>query len=132
MNPLELLKTFLKVPELSTVGSPEERAAFIALRIDGRTVRDVGETLGISKSHVTNLADLFQTKLAKKMMEMRRKSVATWSAECRTLYEELSDLMLFDDGDWLGGHKVGNFDTNRASQEDWAEMRGRSLRFDDE
>ena len=120
---------FLQAPELSTVGSPQERAAFIALRIEGRTVREAGQAIGVSKSNVANLAGLFQAKLTKRMMEMRR-GTATWSTEYRRLNTELLELMPFDDGDWLGGHKVGNFDTGAASQEDWAEMRGTSLRED--
>lgn len=129
MSTLELLRMFLQAPELSTVGSPQERAAFIALRIEGRTVREAGQAIGVSKSNVANLAGLFQAKLTKRMMEMRR-GTATWSTEYRRLNTELLELMPFDDGDWLGGHKVGNFDTGAASQEDWAEMRGTSLRED--
>ena len=60
MNSLELLKAFLQMPELSTVGTPEERAAFVALRIDGRTVREAGEVIGISKSHVSEGDDPFR------------------------------------------------------------------------
>jgi DNA-directed RNA polymerase specialized sigma24 family protein len=59
MTPQELLRMLLQAPELSMVGSSQERAAFIALRIDCRTVRDAGEAIGISKSNVQNLADLF-------------------------------------------------------------------------
>ena len=71
----ELLKEFLNVPELSAVGSAQERAAFIAIRLEGRTVHEAGQAIGVSKSQVTNLADLFQTKLATRMMELRRKGI---------------------------------------------------------
>ena len=73
METPELLRMFLQVPELSTVGSPEERAAFIALRIDGRTVRQAGQAIGVSKSHVQNLANLFEVRLAKKIREIGRR-----------------------------------------------------------
>jgi hypothetical protein len=63
MGSVELLKAFLQVPELSTVGSTLERAAFIAIRIEARTVRDVARTIGVSKSQATNLTDLFEKKL---------------------------------------------------------------------
>jgi hypothetical protein len=46
MNVPELLRMFLQVPELSAVGSAEERAAFIASRLDGRTVRDAEQAIG--------------------------------------------------------------------------------------
>jgi DNA-directed RNA polymerase specialized sigma24 family protein len=79
-----LLKAFLQVPELSTVGSTQERAAFIAVRLEGRTVREAGQAVGVSKSQVTNLADLFQAKLTTRMMGLRRNRIAV-SAEYRTL-----------------------------------------------
>ena len=130
MKLAELLKTFLQVPELSTVGNPQERAAFIALHIDGRTVREAGEAIGVSKSHVRNLADLFQAKLTKKIMEIGKKRDTPWSPEYRRLYEELSELLPYDYG---GDHKIGNFDPQAVTREDWAEARGGViLRFDDE
>ncbi|HEX2712392.1 MAG TPA: helix-turn-helix domain-containing protein [Candidatus Acidoferrales bacterium] len=129
-----LFKALLQVPELSTVGTAQERAAFIALRIDGRTVREAGELVGVSKSHVTNLADRFQAKLIKRMMELRRKPTSACSAEyrkvCGGLYERLCELRDFGD-DW-GDYKIGNFKPDAASQEDWAEMRGMTLKFEDE
>lgn len=136
MNTRELLKTFLQVPELSTVGSAQERAAFIAIRLDGRTVRETGEAIGVSKSQIANLANLFQEKLATRIMELRRKRIAG-SAEyqrlCRDLREQLLELFFERGGyDDIGGHKIGTFDTNAASQEDWAEMRGTTLRAQDE
>jgi len=131
MNVPELLKMVLQVPELSTVGSPQERAAFIALHLEGRTVREAGQAIGISKSNVKNLADLFQTKLSKKMREMRKKRGTTWSAEYQRVFTELSEILL--DEDWEGGYKIGHFDPNGFSQEDWAEVRGGSgPKFDDE
>lgn len=140
MDRLELLRRLLEAPEMSGVGTPEERAAFIALRIKLLTVREAAEAIGVSKSHVPNLVSQFQAKLTKKMAEIRRKGAAEWSAECRTacqgLYDELSLLKHYSGSDWktdwLGGHKIGNFDTGTASQEDWAEMRGGRVRLDDE
>ena len=51
MHMQELLKRFLQVPEPATVGIPQERAAFIALRLDGFTVRAAGQAIGVSKSN---------------------------------------------------------------------------------
>jgi hypothetical protein len=133
MNMRELLRRFLQVPELSTVGSSQERAAFIALRIDGHTVRTAGQAIGISKSGVANLANLFQAKLKRKMIELGKKGESTWSAEYGLLYAELSELMPDGYDEYGGGHKIGNFSTDSFSQEDWAEVRrGASPRFDDE
>jgi hypothetical protein len=127
----ELLKAFLQVPELSTIGTAEERAAFIAVRLEGRTVRDVGQAVGISKSNVKNLADLFQHKLSKKIGEMKKRGAASWSAEYLRLYTRLSEILPPED--WEGGYKIGKFEPNGFSQEDWAEARGDSgPRFDDE
>ncbi len=50
MSALELLKTFLQTPELSTVRSAQERTAFIAFHLDRRTVREVGQAIGVSKN----------------------------------------------------------------------------------
>jgi hypothetical protein len=130
----ELLKAFLQVPELSTVGNAQERAAFIAVRLDGRTVREAGKAIGVSKSQVANLADLFQAKLATRMMELRRKRIAV-SAEYqmlyRDLYEELAWLRFVNEtDDWWGRHKIGNFDTTKLSREDRAEAMGTRLRDD--
>lgn len=130
MNIPEFLKMLLRVPELTTVGLPEERAAFIALRIDGRTVREAGNVIGVSKSHVANLADLFQAKLCKKIVEMRRKRPSTWSTEYQHLERELWELMPPDYSG--GGHKIGNFSPGDMSQEDRVEAMGwGSPRFDD-
>jgi hypothetical protein len=134
MNTRELLKAFLQVPELSTVGSAQERAAFIAIRLDGRTVREAGQATGVSKSQVTNLADLFQVKLVTRMRELSRQ-LPTCSAEyrtlCRDLYEQLCELRFLNEtGDDRFGGKVGNFDRNKVSREDWAACRGTSLKDD--
>ncbi len=129
MNALELLKRLLQVTELSTVGSAQERAAFIAIRLDGRTVREAGRTVGVSKSQVTNLADLFQAKLVTRMRELRRKR-STSSAEYRALSRDLQEISdLFEGADWTA-HKVGRFKASAVSREDWAECTGVSLRDD--
>lgn len=116
MTPQELLRLLLKTPELSTVGSFQERAAFIALRIDCRTVRDAGQAVGISKSNVRNLADLFQAKLRKKVTEARKKGESTWSAEFRQLHEEVFELLPDDYDD--GGIMIGEFEPGEMSRED--------------
>lgn len=137
MDTPELLKAFLQVPELSTVGSAQERAAFIATRLDGRTVREAGQAIGVSKSQVANLADLFQEKLATRIIELRRKRIAV-SAEYRTLYRNLYEQLSWlrsvheTDDDWWGGPKIGKFDTTAVSREDWAECTGTSLRDPEE
>ncbi len=125
METPELLRMFLQVPELSTVGSPEERAAFIALRIDGRTVRQAGQAIGISKSHVQNLANLFEVRLAKKIREIGKTREKQWSPEYRRLYETLIAGVPRDYDDY-GGHKVGHFEPGKLSREDLSEAFGRS------
>jgi hypothetical protein len=122
MTPHELLRMLLQAPELSTTGSSQERAAFIALRIDCRTVRDAGQAIGISKSNVQNLSNLFQAKLRKKVTEIRKRRESTWSAEFRQLHEELLELL---PDDYEDGHTM--------SREDRAEAMGRrNSRFDRE
>jgi hypothetical protein len=132
MNPVELLKAFLQVPELSTAGSAQERAAFIAIRLEGRTVREAGQALGVSKSQVTNLAHQFQAKLAARMMELRRKRIAL-SAEYRDLYRVLYERLceVRDESgsdDWVGGQQIGSFSEWSMSREDRAEAFGTPLR----
>ena len=111
------------------MGSAQEGAAFIAFRLDRRTVREVGQAIGVSKSQVPNLADLFQEKLATRMTELRRKRIAV-SAEYQTLYRDLYGQLhaLFaesgSDDDWWGGQKIGSFNTGAVSREDWAEVTG--------
>lgn len=137
MNARELLKEFLQVPELSTVGSAQERAAFIAVRLEARTVRETGQALAVSKSQVTNLAAVFQSKLTTRMMELQKKGRAV-SAEYLRLRRELHDQLWAlshesgsDDWDW--DCKIGNFKPNETSREDLAECFGQpSPRFDDE
>jgi hypothetical protein len=137
MNASELLKAFLQVPELSTVGSAQERAAFIAIRLERRTVRETGEALGVSKSQVANLADLFQAKLATRMMELQKKGRAV-SAEYlaleRKLHYELGRLSEESGSDvWDWGAQIGHFRDCGLSREDLAECFGEpSPRFDDE
>jgi len=131
MNTTELLKRFLQVPELSTLGSPEERAAFIALRINNLTVREAGHAIGISKSSVQNLAVRFQTKLRKKIVEMEKKRRSLWSGEYARLHEDLLEQLPEDDD--YGGHKIGDFEPDNLSREDLAEAFGRGApRFEDE
>ena len=77
MTLVELLGAFVQVPELSSVGSAQDRAAFIAVRIEVRTVRDVGRAIGVSKSQIPNLVDRFQEKLAARMMELTFSSFFT-------------------------------------------------------
>jgi len=119
------------------VGSAQERAAFISFRLDRRTVREVGQAIGVSKSQVPNLADLFQEKLATRMTELRKKRIAV-SAEYQTLYRDLYGQLhtLFaergSDADWWGGQKIGSSNTGAVSREDWAEVTGTRLRDPDE
>ena len=136
MNTVELLKAFLQLPELATVGSAQERAAFIALRIDRRTVRETGQAIGASKSQVTNLEDLFQEKLATRMRELRNGRIAG-SAEYQTLsrllYERLAALAEESGSDdWSSAQTVGTFKEFAMSQEDLAEATGSCLREPDE
>jgi hypothetical protein len=128
---VERLKAFLQAPELSTVGSAQERAAFIAVRLEARTVREVGQVIGVSKSQVTNLADLFQEKLAARIMELRKKRVAG-SAEYRALYQDLYERLceVRDESgshDGCNGHKIGSFSPGAMSREDRAEATGTCL-----
>jgi len=130
MKAPELLRAFLQVPELATVGSAQERAAFIALRIDGCTVRQAGQAIGVSKSQVTNLVNLFQAKLLKRMMELKRKQGAGCSAEYGMLYRGLYDRLLElkeesgSDDYWWAEEKM--------SREDLAEcFGGATAQFDD-
>jgi hypothetical protein len=127
MKPVEQFKAFLQAPELSAVGSAQERAAFIAIRIDGRTIREVGQAIGVSKSQVTNLADLFEKKLATKVVELK-----TGSEEFRTLYKDLRDRLyqLQEESGSDRDEYDGDF---YPSREDLAECFGSpSPRFDDE
>lgn len=119
------------------VGSAQERAAFIALRIDGQTVREAGQAIGVSKSQVTNLATLLQDKLAARILDLERKRLPVSKEYLelrRALLEHLHELQeeSGSDDDWYGGHKIGNFSPGNVSREDWAEVRGIPLRDPDE
>ena len=131
MDSVERLKAFLQAPELSTVGSAQERAVFIAVRLEGRTVREVGQAIGVSKSQVTNLADLFQEKLSTRITELRKKRIAV-SAEYRALYQHLYERLCevrHENGSYeeWGDHKVGSFRPGAMSREDRAEATGTRL-----
>jgi hypothetical protein len=137
MHSAELIRAFVNVPELSAVGSAQERAAFVALHVEGRTIREAAEVLGVSKSQVANLSSLFQTKVAAKIGELQRKHVggspeyrAAFVALRERLYE-LADESGSDSWDWDG--KIGHFRDSGASKEDLAECFGLPTpRFDDE
>ena len=133
----ELLRKFLDLPELSSVGSVQERAAFVAVHVEGRTVREVAEALGVSKSQVPNLARVFQDKLAVKIGELGRKRIGG-SPEYKAAFAALRDrlLELADESgsnDWLWNGKVGHFRYCDGTPEDKAECFGQPApRFDDE
>ena len=93
----------------------------------------MAQAIGVSKSQIPNLVDRFQEKLAARMRELKRKRVevsAEYQALRRDLYEWFCEVR--SDDDWWGGHKIGNFDTGAVSREDWAEVTGTPLRFQDE
>jgi hypothetical protein len=134
MKSRELLKAFLELPEMSSVGSLQERSAFIALRIEKRTVREAAQTIGVSKSQVPNLATLFLAKLGAKMQELERKPlplskeyVERRDALRRYLYE-LQEESGSDEFSDVDDRKIGNFSPGRVSREDWAEVRGLPLK----
>lgn len=119
------------MPELSSVDSAHERAAFVAIHVEGRTIREAAGALDVSKSQVPNLANVFQTKLAAKIGELRRKRIAgspEYKAAINALRKRLNELAEEsgrdddrDDGDWT------------LSREDLAECFGQPTpRFDDE
>jgi hypothetical protein len=122
---------------MSVVGSAQEWAAFIALRIERQTVRQVAQAIGVSKSQVTNLAALFQDKLATRMIDLERKRhpLSKEYLELRgALLNQLHELQeeSGSDDDWYGGHKIGNFSPGSVSREDWAEATGTPVRDPDE
>jgi hypothetical protein len=137
MKSRESVRALVQLPEMCMVGSAQERAAFIALRIDGQTVREAGQVIGVSKSQVTNLATQFQDKLAARILNLERKRLPV-SREYlelrRTLIEHLHELQeeSGSDDDWYSGQKIGNFSPGSVSREDWAEVRGIPLRDPDE
>ena len=137
MKSRESVRALLQLPEMCMVGSAQERAAFIAFRIDGQTVREAGQAIGVSKSQVTNLATLFQDKLAARILDLERKRLPVSKEYLelrRALLEHLYELHeeSGSDDDWYGGHKIGNFSPGSVSREDWAEVRGIPLRDPDE
>jgi transposase len=126
----KLLRGFVNVPELSAVGNTQERAAFVALHVEGRTVREAAGALGVSKSQVPNLASAFQTKLAAKIGELRRKRIAG-SPEYKAAFVALRDRLyaLAEESGSVDYH----WDDWELSREDLAEcFGGPSPRFDDE
>jgi hypothetical protein len=133
----ESLRALLQLPEMCMVGSVQERAAFIALRVDEQTVREAGQAIGVSKSQVTNLAALFQDKLAKRIMDVERKRLPVsqeYLEMRRALLGQLHELQEESGSDDSGidDTKVGNFSPGSVSREDWAEVRGIPLRDLDE
>jgi hypothetical protein len=125
MKTHELLQGFLATPELATVGSPQERAAFIALHINKLTVREAGRSIGVSKSHVQNLAAQFETKLRRKVVELSKRGRSTLSAEYAQVHGALLEQVPEDYDD--GGEKIGDFEPHRLSREDLAEAFGTRL-----
>jgi hypothetical protein len=128
----DLLRKFLVMPELSGVGSAQERAAFVALHIERRTVREAAEALGVSKSQVPNLANVFQTKLAAKIGELERKRIAG-SPEYKTAFVALRHR-LYELAEESGSdNDYERYRDWTPSREDLAECFGQpSPRFDDE
>ena len=132
MRSRESLKAFLELPEMSSVGSAQERAAFVAVHIEGRTVRETAQTIGVSKSQVSNLASLFLTKLGAKMRELERKRspLSKEYAERRDalrghLYELQEESGSDDSG--LDLTTIGRFRDDGGSREDLAEAFGTPL-----
>jgi transposase-like protein len=137
MKSRESLKALLQLPEMCMVGSAQERAAFTALRIQGQTIREAAQAIGVSKSQVSNLADLFQGKLATKMMELDRKRLPVSKEYLelrRALFIYLHELQEVSGSDDYGFNdtKIGNFSPGSVSREDWAEVRGIPLKDSDE
>lgn len=137
MKSRESLRALLQLPELCMVGSAQERAAFITLRIGQQTVREAGQAIGVSKSQVTNLASLFEGKLAARILDLEKKRLPVSKEYLelrRALLDHLHELQedSGSDDDWYGGHKIGNFSPGSVSREDWAEVRGIPLRDLDE
>ena len=122
----------MNVPELSEVGSTQERAAFVALHVEGRTVREAAEAIGVSKSQVANLSNLFQAKVAAKIGELQRKHIGG-SPEYKAAFVALRDRLYAlseesgsDAYDWV------DWDW-KPSREDLTECFGLPTpRFDDE
>jgi hypothetical protein len=138
MKSRELLKALLDLPEMSSVGSTQERVAFISLHIEGRTVRETAQMIGVSKSQVPNLATLFLTKLGAKIQEFERKRIPLSKKylECRDALQrylyELQDESGSNDFSDLDSRKIGTFNPGSVSREDWSEVRGLPLNDRDE
>jgi hypothetical protein len=131
MNSTELLRAFVNVPELSAVGSAQERAAFIALQVEGRTIRVAAEALGVSKSQVANLSNLFQAKVAAKIGELHKKRIGG-SPEYKAAFAALRDR-LYEVAEENGSDDDWDYSNSKPSREDLAECFGLSNpRFDDE
>ena len=131
MYSAESLRAFVNVPELSAVGSAQERSAFIALHIEGRTVREAAQAIGVSKSQVSNLANLFQAKIAKKIGELQRNHIGG-SHEYKSAFVDLHERLLKLAQE--SGSDRHDFDSDwEFSREDRAKCFGLpSPRFDDE
>jgi hypothetical protein len=132
MYSAELIRAFVNVPELSAVGSAQERAAFVAIHVEGRTVREAAEALGVSKSQVANLSNLFQAKVAAKIGELQRKHVGG-SPEYKAAFVALRHR-LYELADESGSdNDYEQYRDWTPSREDLAEcFGGPAPRFDDE
>jgi hypothetical protein len=133
MYSTELLRAFVNVPEISAVGSAQERAAFIALQVESRPIREAAEALGVSKSQVANLSNLFQAKVAAKIGELHRKRISG-SPEYKAAFTALHDRV-YELAEESGSANYDWEDSNwKPSREDLAEcFGGRPIpRFDDE
>lgn len=128
----EQLRVFLNVPEISAVGSSQERAAFIALHIQHRKIREAAEALGVSKSQVANLSEVFQSKVAAKITELQRKHTGG-SREYKSAFKALRDR-LCEIAEENGTNRLDSENPNwKPSREDLAECFGLPIpRFDDE
>jgi len=128
----DLLRAFVNVPELSEVGSTQERAAFVALHVEGRTVREAAEAIGVSKSQVANLSNIFQAKVAAKIGELQRKH-SGGSPEYKAAFVALRDRLYALAGE-SGSDAYDWVDWDwKPSREDLAECFGLPTpRFDDE
>ena len=127
----DLLRAFVNVPELSEVGTTQERAAFVALHVEGRTVREVAEAIGVSKSQVANLSNLFQAKVAARIGELQRKHVGG-SPEYKAAFIALRDR-LYELAAESGSDRYQFCVDWAFSREDLAEcFGGQAPRFDDE
>jgi hypothetical protein len=121
MTTPDLLRALIESPELATVGSPKERAAFIGLNLERRTVREASKLAGVSKSGVQSLAQLFQAKLRKRIQKVQAVRPEFWSVPFRKAYRELADAI---EPDYESSHKVGHVDMGHLSNEDLAEAFG--------